>query len=218
MPSLPIRIPDRVVVFDYGEVISHSPSEEDRRRLLDVGGIPEALESTFWQRYWHHRPPLDQGSVRVSDYWKTLASELGLEWTASQRHALWVADFRGWWSVEAGTLDLIERLHDGGTRVALLSNAGFDFASGFRHSPMSEFFEVMYVSAEMDAIKPDPDIYREVAAGLGIPLDQMIFVDNKLENTDAAAALGVTVHHFTSAEGLQTFLEELEDVVRRTSR
>jgi putative hydrolase of the HAD superfamily len=215
MPALPINIPGRVVVFDYGEVISHSPSEEDRRRLLEVGGIPEALESTFWQRYWHHRPPLDQGSVRVSDYWKTLASELGLEWTASQRHALWVADFRGWWSVEPATLDLIERLHDGGTRVALLSNAGFDFASGFRHSPMSEFFEVMYVSAEMDAIKPDPEIYREVAAGLGITLDQMIFVDNKLENTDAAAALGVTVHHFTTVEGLQGFLESLEDTARR---
>ena len=48
MPALPINIPGRVVVFDYGEVISHSPSAEDRRRLLDVGGIPEALEATFW--------------------------------------------------------------------------------------------------------------------------------------------------------------------------
>ena len=209
MPALPINIPGRVVVFDYGEVISHSPSEADTRRLLEVGGITAELESAFWERYWHHRPPLDQGSVRVNDYWKTLASDLGLEWTASQRHALWVADFRGWWSVEHGTLDLIERLHLGGTRVALLSNAGFDFASGFRASPMAEFFEVMYVSAEMDAIKPDPDIYREVAAGLGIALDQMIFVDNKLENTDAAAALGVTAHHFTTPAELELFLETI---------
>lgn len=209
MPALPISIPGRVVVFDYGEVISHSPSADDTRRLLEVGGVPESLETRFWERYWHHRPPLDQGSVRVSDYWKTLAADLGLEWTASQRHALWVADFRGWWSVEPRTLDLIERLHDGGTRVALLSNAGFDFASGFRHSPMSEFFEVMYVSAEMDAIKPDPDIYREVATGLGITLDQMIFIDNKRENTDAAAALGVTAHHYTSPELLEDFLKSL---------
>ena len=209
MPALPISIPGRVVVFDYGEVISHSPSEDDTRRMLEAGGIPESLEQTFWERYWHHRPPLDQGTMLVKDYWKTLARDLGLEWTASQRHALWVADFRGWWSVEPGTIDLIERLHDGGTRVALLSNAGFDFAAGFRHSPMSEFFEVMYVSAEMDAIKPDPEIYREVAAGLGITLEQMIFVDNKLENTDAAAELGITVHHFTSVEGLEAFLVAL---------
>ena len=209
MAALPISIPESVVVFDYGEVISRTPSDEDKRRLLEVGGIPEALEATFWDRYWHHRPPLDQGSVLVTDYWKTLAAELDLQWTASQRHALWVADFRGWWSVEPGTIDLIERLYLGETRIALLSNAGFDFASGFRASPMSEFFEVMYVSAEMDAIKPDPEIYREVAAGLGIDLGQMIFVDNKSENTDAAAALGITSHHFTSVGGLETFLVEL---------
>lgn len=212
MAASPIRIADRVVVFDYGEVISRSPSAADTRRMLEIGGIPGPLEARFWERYWHHRPALDQGSLLVADYWRTLAADLGLEWTASQRHALWVADFRGWWSVEPATLDLIERLHEGGTRIALLSNAGFDFASGFRHSPMSEFFEIMYISAEMDAIKPDPDIYREVAAGLGIQLEQMIFVDNKLENTDAAAALGVTVHHFTSVARLEEFLVDLAGV------
>ena len=134
---------------------------------------------------------------------------------ASQRHALWVADFRGWWSVEPATIDLIERLWNGETSVALLSNAGFDFASGFRYSPMSEFFEVMFVSAEMDAVKPDPAIYREVAAGLGIDLGQMIFVDNKSENTDAAAALGITAHHFTTPAALEQFLVESRDPLTR---
>jgi hypothetical protein len=37
----------------------------------------------------------------------------------------------------------------------------------------------------------------------------MVFVDNKAENTDAAAALGVTTHHFTDAEGLGAFLRSL---------
>jgi putative hydrolase of the HAD superfamily len=209
MPSFPIRIPDRVVVFDYGEVISHSPSEEDTRRLLAVAGISEALEERFWERYWGHRHELDRGTLLPTEYWRTIAQELEQDWPASKRHALWVEDFRSWWSVEPGTLDLIERLSDGGTRVALLSNAGFDFASGFRFSPMSEFFEVMFVSAEMDAVKPDPAIYESVAAGLGIALEQMIFVDNRVENVDAAAALGVTAHHFTTPAQLEHFLNTL---------
>ncbi len=211
MAAFPIRIPDRVVVFDYGEVISHSPSEDDTLRLLDVAGLPEELEDRFWERYWFHRAALDQGTLLVTEYWRTIAFELGVEWSASKRHALWVEDFRSWWSLEPATLDLIERLYLGDTRVALLSNAGFDFASGFRFSPMSEFFETMFVSAEMDAVKPDPAIYREVAAGLGIDVEQMIFVDNKSENTDAAAALGATVHHFTSPAGLEQFLVSLAE-------
>ncbi len=201
-----LTIKDRVVVFDYGEVISLSPSEADRAVLLSVAGVPE---EPFWQAYWAHRGDLDQGRVSVPDYWGRVAADLAVEWAPSTVYALWVADFRGWFSVEPEVIDLIAALHAGGTRVALLSNAGFDFAGPFRYSPMGQYFERMFVSAEMDSIKPDPAIYREVADELGIDLAEMVFIDNKKENTDAAALLGVTVHHFEGAAGLSGFLHSL---------
>jgi putative hydrolase of the HAD superfamily len=202
-----ISIPDRVVVFDYGEVISRSPSGADQDALLKISGC-EA--EPFWKSYWSHRDGLDQGTTTIVDYWATLAAELGVVWAASTVHALWIADFRSWWSLEPGTLDLIEELHLGGTRLAILSNAGFDFSSPFRRSPMASFFERVFVSAEMDYVKPDPAIYLEVAAELGISMNHMIFIDNKSINTDAAAALGATTHHFTGVEGLGVFLRSLE--------
>jgi putative hydrolase of the HAD superfamily len=202
-----ISIPDRVVVFDYGEVISRSPSLADRDALLAIAGCDAG---PFWHAYWRHRDGLDHGTTSIVDYWALVAADLGTSWRASRVHELWVADFRSWWSVEPHTLDLIEELHDGGTRLAILSNAGFDFSSPFRRSPMASFFERIFVSAEMNALKPDPAIYSEVAAELGIPLDAMVFVDNKPENTDAAAALGVTTHHFTGGEGLEAFLRALD--------
>jgi len=201
-----INIPDRVVVFDYGEVISRSPDEIDRAALVAVSGCSD---EEFWGPYWAHRDGLDQGTITIPQYWGLVAADLGVAWRASTVHALWIADFRSWLSLEPGTLDLIEELHDGGTRLAILSNAGFDFSSPFRRSPMASFFERVFVSAEMDAIKPDPAIYEEVAAELGIPLDHMVFIDNKSVNTDAAAALGVTAHHFTGVEGLDRFLRSL---------
>ena len=201
-----ISIPDRVVVFDYGEVISRSPNDPDRAAIVAISGCHDA---EFWEAYWAHRDGLDQGTTSIPEYWRLVAADLGVTWKASTVHQLWIADFRSWWSLEPGTLDLIEELHEGGTRLAILSNAGFDFSSPFRRSPMAQFFERVFVSAEMDAIKPDPAIYEEVAAELSIPLDRMVFIDNKVENTDAAAALGVTAHHFTSVEGLDGFLRSL---------
>lgn len=198
-----LSIPDRVVVFDYGEVISRSPDQADRAALLKVAG---ARAEPFWGSYWRHRDELDQGTLSVADYWRRVGDDLGVTWRASTLHALWVADYRSWWSLEPGTLDLIEELHDGGTRLAVLSNAGFDFAGPFRASPMAGFFERFFVSAEMDTIKPDSGIYREVANELGIALEAMVFIDNKSVNTDAAAQLGVTTHHFTGVEGLAAFL------------
>ena len=102
-----ISIPDRVVVFDYGEVISRSPSEPDRAALVAIAGAEAA---PFWRSYWRHRDGLDQGTTRIADYWALVAADLGATWSASTVHALWVADFRSWWSVEPGTLDLVEEL------------------------------------------------------------------------------------------------------------
>jgi putative hydrolase of the HAD superfamily len=93
--------------------------------------------------------------------------------------------------------------------MALLSNAGFDFASPFRFSPMARFFERVFISAELGMRKPFQEIYEEVAEELSITPGEMIFVDNKQENVDGAASLGIQTHLFVAAAGLRSFLEEL---------
>ncbi|MFW8745587.1 HAD-IA family hydrolase, partial [Mesorhizobium japonicum] len=100
-------------------------------------------------------------------------------------------------------------LHDGGTRIALLSNAGFDFAGPFAHSPFGTLMERVFVSAELDLVKPDPEIYRHVMIELGVDADGMAFVDNKQANVDTAAALGIAAHHYVDPAGLRRFVEGL---------
>jgi putative hydrolase of the HAD superfamily len=206
LETVPLRIRDRVVVFDYGEVISRSPSETDRAELVSLAGIDS---ETFWERYWAHRDALDRGDLSVTDYWHTIATEVGATWTPGTVQQLWAADFRSWISVEPATVELLAEMYAGGTRLALLSNAGFDFSDPFRFSPMGQYFERIFVSAEMNALKPEPAIYRQVATELGITPEQMVFIDNKSVNTDAAAALGVTVHHFIGVDELARFLQSL---------
>ena len=201
-----IRIPDRVIVFDYGEVISVSQSEADRAALVEISGLEPGL---FWQLYDRYREDLDQGVTLPREYWNLIARDAGVEWSPARLQQLWAADIRSWISVEPGTVQLLAELHAGGTRVALLSNAGFDFSDPFRHSPMAAYFEAMFVSAELGLIKPDPEIYRVTARELGIELEQMVFIDNKKINVDAAVALGVTGHVFTTVAELRDFLESL---------
>ena len=201
-----IRIPDRVIVFDYGEVISVSQSEVDRAALVEISGLEAAR---FWELYDRYREDLDQGVTLPREYWNLIARDAGVEWPPATLQQLWAADIRSWISVEPGTVQLLAELHAGGTRVALLSNAGFDFSDPFRHSPMAAHFEAMFVSAELGLIKPDPEIYRVVARELGITLEQMVFIDNKKINVDAAVALGVTGHVFTTVAELRDFLESL---------
>jgi putative hydrolase of the HAD superfamily len=209
-----ISIPGRVIVFDYGEVISRPQSDADRLAILAAAGIeagaPDAVEAEpFWAAYWAHRDDLDHGITSIPEYWGRVAADLGVALTAGQVAELWAADFRSWISVEPGTVALLEELHAGGTRMAILSNAGFDFGDPLRRAPYSRYFERVFVSAELGLLKPHADIYEKVADDLGIGFDAFVFVDNKAPNVDAAVALGATGHHFTSVDGLREFLTAL---------
>ena len=202
-----LRIRDRVVVFDYGEVISRSPSETDRSAILTAAG--EVAADRFWSSYWSYRDELDRGTLSVTGYWERIAADVGASWSASDFQSLWAADFRSWISVEPGTVELLDRLHAGGTRLALLSNAGYDFAGPFRFSPTARYFERIFISAELNELKPEAAIYEHVLGELGITPAQMVFIDNRSVNTDAAKALGITVHHFVGVDGLAEFLTSL---------
>ncbi|GAA1841143.1 HAD family hydrolase [Agromyces salentinus] len=206
----PIRLSPRVVVFDYGEVISRSPSDADRATLLARAGVAgDAAEAAFWTAYWRHRAALDQGSSSIAEYWADVASDLGADWSRIDVHELWAIDHRSWLSVDPGTLRVLHALHDGGTRLALLSNAAADYSGWLRSGSFAPLFERVFVSGELDLVKPDAAIYEHVIAELGISPDRFVFVDNKAENVAGSLAVGGEGHVFTGAADLESWLREL---------
>lgn len=203
---MPISLPDRVVVFDYGEVISLTPSEFDRQALLDVAGVEP---DTFWASYWSHRGELDLGTLSIHDYWRRIEADTQADWSESTLHLLWVTDFRGWLSVDTGTIDVLVDLRDGGTRLALLSNAGADFGSYFRQGLIGSLFERVFVSGELLLAKPDTAIFQHAIDELGVDAAHTVFIDNRADNVAGAESLGITGHVFTGAAPLRAFLESL---------
>jgi putative hydrolase of the HAD superfamily len=203
---VPIRIPDRVLLFDYGEVISLSPTDADRAALLAVADV---AAEPFWRGYHAHRNDLDGGTLSADAYWSAIAADCGVAWDAAKRQALWCADMRGWITADAGVVRLLEALHEGGTRLALLSNAAEEYGGLFRFAPIGRWFEQVFVSGELRMLKPDPDIYLHVCRELGIAPEDLVFVDNREVNVRGAESIGATGHVFTGAEPLEAFLTAL---------
>lgn len=203
-----LTIPGRVVVFDYGEVLSTAQSEDDKASLLSTAG---ASGDEFWPAYWKHRDDLDAGAVTIAHYWQRVGSELGLPFDAVQLQRLWALDFRSWLSVDPGSIDILADLHAGGTRTALLSNAGRDYGSALRNAPFAAYLEQVFVSAEIGIVKPDPEIFRHIARELGIEPAQLVFVDNKKVNVEGAESVGGTGYHFVGAAELRSFLNSLAE-------
>jgi putative hydrolase of the HAD superfamily len=207
----PLSLPGRTVIFDYGEVISFTPSDADRAVIARLAGIGNGDAERFWRAYFAHRDGLDQGTAGVVAYWQAIADEMGTRWDEARVHELWAADFRSWLSVNPATIEVLSDLRAGGTRLALLSNAGPDFASYFRHGPLGDLFESCYVSGELGLLKPYPEIYRHVLADLSVMPAEAVFIDNREPNVIGAEAVGITGHVFTDAAALRAFLTSLVD-------
>jgi putative hydrolase of the HAD superfamily len=203
----PLPLPGRTVIFDYGEVISLPQSQADRAVIASLAGAGDGpAAQRFWAAYSAHRDGLDQGTTGVAAYWRAIARDTGARWDEARVHELWAADFRSWLSVNPAIIDLLADLRAGGTSLALLSNAGPDYGSYFRHGPLGDFFTACYVSGELGLLKPHADIYRHVLDDLRITPAEAIFVDNRELNVTGAEALGITGHVFTDAGRLREFL------------
>jgi putative hydrolase of the HAD superfamily len=206
----PLSLPGRTVIFDYGEVISLSPSAADRSVMTALAGVPGgAAAEQFWAAYHAHRDGLDQGSTGVAAYWRAIAGDIGARWDEGRVHELWTADVRSWLSVNPAVTDILADLRDGGTRLALLSNAGADFGGYLRHGLLGDFFSAVYVSGELGLLKPGPEIYTHALRDLGVTAAETMFIDNKQVNTAGAEAVGITGHVFTGADELRAFLTAL---------
>lgn len=198
-----ISIRDKTVIFDYGEVISLTPSEADRQALVSLSGADPEL---FWEAYWDRRNDLDQGLITPDQYWNEIGSAVGALWQPTLIHQLWSSDFRSWLTLNPETLQVLHELKTGGTRMALLSNAGTDFSSFFRHGSLGALFDRVVVSGELKIVKPDAAIFTHALRELDISAEQAIFIDNRTENVLGAQQVGLSGHIFTSVDKLRKYL------------
>ena len=158
--------PRRVVVFDYGEVISREPTDADRDTARRAAPAPPTSRSGPATGRTARRST--RARRRSPSTGRPSRDDVGVEWDAVDVHELWAIDHRGWLSVDPGTLRVLHALADGGTRLALLSNAGADFSGWLRSGSFAPLFERVFVSGELGLVKPDAAIYEHVIDELGI--------------------------------------------------
>lgn len=86
--------------------------------------------------------------------------------------------------------EVMKSLIEQGVENALLSNTFPCFNNSWRidnlMKPENRFF-----SFDLGLVKPDLKIYEKVREKLGIKFEEMIFIDDKIQNVEAAKSLGI---------------------------
>lgn len=181
--------PIKAVLFDFGQVLSLSADPAVWQQMLALSGLSEA---DLHREYWAHRHDYDRGTLNGQTYWLAVATGSQTTFTPEQIASLITADVNLWSRLNLPMVEWAQQLQRAGVRTGILSNIGdamaegliakFDWIGGFDHSVWSHALKLA---------KPEAAIYRAAAEGLVTEPAQILFIDDKIENIEAAESVGM---------------------------
>lgn len=187
----------KAVIFDMGGVLVRCVKPEIREELGKPYGLTrEQLETRVFVN-----PVAELASVgKASDdeLWQHIGQLVGVP-AAEVKHfreAFWSAD-----DVNHELVGVIKALRKH-YKTGLLSNAWIDARQSLtsKYPHMMDSFDVSVFSAEVGMVKPDPAFYHWILERLQVKPAQAVFVDDFVENIEAAKALGIHAIRFVNNE------------------
>ncbi len=126
------------------------------------------------------------GRLSARRFWEEVQVDPTLEDDYLRRHRL--------------SIGLREFLRDAESKVASIWCLSNDVSEWSRKLQalfdLPAHFSGFVISGDVGARKPDAAIYRELISQTGLPAENLIFVDDRSKNLDAAAALGFQTVQF----------------------
>lgn len=194
--------PVKAVLFDYGMVLTGPPDPSAWARMRSITGLSE---DRFHQGYWAHRHAYDRGDLNAESFWnKAVSGETSVLLTPDQLAGLIVADVDYWSTLNPPMLAWLQRLQQSGIPTGILSNMPDSMEVGLRaRHAWIESFQHHTWSHAVNLAKPEPAIYLHAAQGLQTPAENILFIDDKQENIDAALAAGMQAVQYTNHEAFE---------------
>lgn len=199
--------PIQAILFDYGMVLSAPPDSATWQRMRQITGFDEEV---LHQGYWRFRHAYDRGELTGVAYWNEVASSGETTFTAQQIADLIAADVDLWAQLNRPMVDWAQRLQRAGVRTGILSNIGDAMTEGLlrRFDWLSAFYHCTW-SYTLHLAKPELAIYRAAAEGLATPPAQILFIDDKIENVEAARKADMQAIEYRDFSSFEQEMETL---------
>ncbi|MTI61997.1 MAG: HAD family phosphatase [Firmicutes bacterium] len=191
------------VVFDLGNVLlSYDPRGYLEKKYDDEELINKLYNSVFKSEEWIG---LDRGSISQQKAVEIL----------TERHSFGseVSDiFRDWEEILQpiqGSIEILEELKDRGYSLYVLSNFHLEAFKLVANYDFFNNFDELVISAEINAVKPEPEIYRYLLANYSLSPEETVFIDDMEDNLLAAEDFGIKTIQFKNPVQLRGDLQEL---------
>lgn len=191
-----------VLVLDLDGVVVHGHPEGgrwDKDIARDFGLEPRLLQTRFFQQHWSR---IEIGEADLYTVLEAIWPELECRGDARSFVDYWFAnDSR----IDAEVIALVDRWRaDGGLAYLATVQEHYRARYVWNTLALSRHFDGMLYSAALGAKKPHADFFRRAFPKLpvGAP-NEILFLDDRMNNVEAARTAGWRAHSFTAAEDLR---------------
>lgn len=194
----------QAIVFDWGNVIGFNDRSVVVNFMCDTFHFSE---NEFETANLEKRKAMKSGKTDV-DFWIEFAQKKGIQLPKG-----WAGQYTAVLKKSVGAdpnmYTLIDQLKENGVRVGMLSNIDDRYTKLIRDFGFYTPFEPCLLSCEMGLEKPDPKAYELLLKTINLPAEEIVFIDDKAENVEAAQAIGIDAILFTSEPQLREELKKM---------
>lgn len=212
----------KAVLFDRDDTIAYTDPEVYReaatwaaqRYGLDARNVGLALHRQWQERagdFWRLRTHDDEAAF-WNAYGEELTTRLGLPGRAG---AEWIRTFpyERYMKPVPNARDVITALRARGLKIGVLSNTLPSIDRTLDAVGLSDLIDVAIATCSIGVHKPDAGAFLHATDALGVQPHEVLFVDDKPENVQAARALGMHALQIDLSGRTPDAIHDLSDVL-----
>lgn len=170
----------------------------------DLGVSPEALQREFFRLFW---ADIVVGREPMLPRLESILSHIAPHVSAQELADYW---FKNDSRLDRQLLDDIAVYRSTGIRIVLATNQEHLRAQYLmRELGLSRHVDGIAYSAALGHSKPSAEFFRLAHAMTDLAAEEVAFIDDKLENVEAARDFGWRAAHWTGKHRLETVLSDL---------
>jgi HAD superfamily hydrolase (TIGR01509 family) len=182
-----VPVPPKAILWDVMDTLVVDPFRHVMPAFfgMTLAQLLEEKHPTAWGRF-------ERGELSEAEFLATFFKD-GRQYD----HEGFKARVRASYRWIEGIEPLLARLRERGADMHALSNYPEWYAWIEERLALSRYLSWSFVSCRTQLRKPDPAAYELAAQRLGLGPEQVLFVDDRQANCDAARAIGLSAIHFT---------------------
>lgn len=201
----------KAIIFDMGGVIVDLDIEDCKRAFKEYLGyyrIDELIDPCHQKGIYGD---LEEGKISGDEFRRIVLQDSGPGALAENVD-------KAMWHILTGIspykVEMLKRLSESYDLYLLSNNnpvclprakAIFEGAG----IPLEKIFRRCFYSFEMKALKPSETFYKAVVREIGIPAEQMFFIDDSQKNVDGAIAAGLPAVYYEPGTDLEALINNV---------